>query len=118
MSTPRLPTCIMVVSMLWRNPSEGSSRPCRPSLTKMLKRDSPPPSAYFVFGHEVRGDIRSNRLQEQPARAGLKAELVGNSSHKRRNPFETSSLLTTHVLDSLGHVAPNLCCRARQRSRN
>lgn len=44
-------TCIVVVSMLCRRPREGSSRECRPSRTNMLKRDSPPPSAWHCHWH-------------------------------------------------------------------
>lgn len=86
-STCRLPTCIMVVSMLWRNPNEGSSRPCRPSLTKMLKRDSPPPSACGSFPPR-RATEHFKTLQALSARSGLKAELVGNSSRNGAKPFK------------------------------
>ena len=93
MSTPRLPTCIMVVSMLWRNPSEGSSRPCRPSLTKMLKRDSPPPSAYFVFGHEVRGDIRSNRFARTTRKSRFESRARGEQLTQKTEPVRNIKLV-------------------------
>lgn len=71
--------------MLWRNPKEGSSRPCCPSRIKMLKRDSPPPSA-CRFGDKIAtGHFQS--LQELSA-IGLNAKVVGGEPAHTNSPLQ------------------------------